>query len=569
MKAKTVCLLMAIFLVVCTANAQGTLVDDYFISTALGEERLVQVYLPEGYNDPGNTDHYPMVMFLHGDTAIPSWYTGVIALQLDSLISNELINPMIVAFPDGSTEIFSWLSFNGGSWYTNSELYGDFEDFIVQDVITHVDANYRTLATFNWRCIMGHSMGGFGSMKLAVTHPSLFKGVAAHAGLLDYGKWEETQVPLILAENGDPPYDWSPYVLSSTLITFLTFHEAGAFSPNSYNPPYRVDFPLDEYGALIDTVFDRWLEHNPAELVQGLQPGELEIYFDCGTADPYLLHVWNESFADTLDALGLDYTFLSHSGGHTVPERYPISFMWLDSVMHHGWQDFTVNLTYNSGSPVPAGGGYINFDVFLQNNETSTINFDLWIEIPPQVTPPSVPNRNLTFPDGFSITRPDMDWPIPASWPAGNYDMVWNIGVLSSLTVWATDSFPFEKSADDDGGGYALWEVEGDPLDQLFKDTEFGGGSTPALPGEFALYGAYPNPFNPTSTIRFDLPEATRVNLMVYDVSGRLVAEVVDGWRDAGYHEVTFDGMGLASGMYFYRIEAGEFNAVRKMILIK
>jgi len=59
------------------------------------------------------------------------------------------------------------------------------------------------------------------------------------------------------------------------------------------------------------------------------------------------------------------------------------------------------------------------------------------------------------------------------------------------------------------------------------------------------------------------------VNLSVYDVSGRLVAELVNSMRDAGVHEVTFDASNLASGIYLYRIEAGDFSAVRKMVLMK
>jgi hypothetical protein len=228
--------------------------------------------------------------------------------------------------------------------------------------------------------------------------------------------------------------------------------------------------------------------------------------------------------------------------------------------------DMTVELTYNSGSPVPANGGNINFDVFLQNNETTPANFDLWIEIPPQVTPPGVPNRSLTFPGGFSLTRPGMDWPIPASWPAGNYDMIWNVGNLSSLEVWATDSFPFTKSAISDGSGYVVWETDADPLDQLFDDLAQDGSVTAT---EFALLGCYPNPFNPSTTISYTLPESGKVLLSVYDVNGRLVNNLVNGYREAGAHEATFEATNLPSGIYIYRLTAGEYNATGKMVLTK
>jgi len=89
------------------------------------------------------------------------------------------------------------------------------------------------------------------------------------------------------------------------------------------------------------------------------------------------------------------------------------------------------------------------------------------------------------------------------------------------------------------------------------------------IPDRFALIPPYPNPFNPTTAIGFELPVPSKVKLNVYDVNSRIVAEVVDGYRSAGSHEVTFDGSGLASGVYLYRLEAGDFSATGKMVLLK
>ncbi len=89
------------------------------------------------------------------------------------------------------------------------------------------------------------------------------------------------------------------------------------------------------------------------------------------------------------------------------------------------------------------------------------------------------------------------------------------------------------------------------------------------LPTEFALYTAHPNPFNPTTTISYELPALSYVELTVYDVSGREVAQLVDGWREVGSHEVTFDASDLSSGVYMYRMTAGEFTASGKMVLTK
>jgi len=89
------------------------------------------------------------------------------------------------------------------------------------------------------------------------------------------------------------------------------------------------------------------------------------------------------------------------------------------------------------------------------------------------------------------------------------------------------------------------------------------------LPENYAMHGAYPNPFNPSTTIQFDLPTRSIVKMSVYDISGRLVATLVDGYRDAGYHQVTFDANGMASGMYLLKMQADDFNAVSKLLLIK
>ena len=89
------------------------------------------------------------------------------------------------------------------------------------------------------------------------------------------------------------------------------------------------------------------------------------------------------------------------------------------------------------------------------------------------------------------------------------------------------------------------------------------------LPTEFALRSNYPNPFNPSTIIEFDLPEARPVGLAVYDVVGRRVASLVDGVLAAGRHEVTWDAANLPTGVYFYRIAAGDFVQVKQMILLK
>ena len=89
------------------------------------------------------------------------------------------------------------------------------------------------------------------------------------------------------------------------------------------------------------------------------------------------------------------------------------------------------------------------------------------------------------------------------------------------------------------------------------------------IPDKFSLSQNYPNPFNPTTKIKFEIPNQSFVVLKVYDITGREVANLVSGIRSAGIYETEFDGSKLSSGTYFYRIQAGDFIQVKKMVLVK
>jgi hypothetical protein len=88
-------------------------------------------------------------------------------------------------------------------------------------------------------------------------------------------------------------------------------------------------------------------------------------------------------------------------------------------------------------------------------------------------------------------------------------------------------------------------------------------------PLSYHLDQNYPNPFNPSTTIRYDLPRSSMVRLSVYDILGREVSVLVNERRDAGVHEVKFDGLNYASGVYFYRLQAGDFVQTRKLLILR
>jgi hypothetical protein len=94
------------------------------------------------------------------------------------------------------------------------------------------------------------------------------------------------------------------------------------------------------------------------------------------------------------------------------------------------------------------------------------------------------------------------------------------------------------------------------------------------LPTAFALSPNHPNPFNPATEISFAVPRQGRVSLKIYDLAGRHVSTLIDGHKPAGYHSVMWngtddEGRGVASGAYYYRLQAQDYEQTRKMMLVK
>jgi hypothetical protein len=140
-----------------------------------------------------------------------------------------------------------------------------------------------------------------------------------------------------------------------------------------------------------------------------------------------------------------------------------------------------------------------------------------------------------------------------ATWTAVNDGF---IDTVTSLTVSATDLI-----AGTVGG--KVWRR---PLSQMITSLDH---VTTELPQEFLLFQNFPNPFNPSTAIRYELPKSSHVTLSVFDVLGRDVSVLVNEGEQPGVYSVRFDGSGLASGMYFYRLQAGDFVQTRRLLLLK
>ncbi|HTY10557.1 MAG TPA: glycosyl hydrolase family 18 protein [Bacteroidota bacterium] len=177
---------------------------------------------------------------------------------------------------------------------------------------------------------------------------------------------------------------------------------------------------------------------------------------------------------------------------------------------------------------------------------------------------------------------------------SGQWTYVWDSG---SEAPYYTSSRPDEFITLDDSAsiavkcqyvktqrlsGVMIWEISQDvigttqPLMDVIGDqmvpTEVAAGHAPQnIPGGFVLYDNFPNPFNPSTTIQFLLPAAAHVTIKVFDVLGREVATLLNEQRNAGTGSVHFEASthAVASGVYFYRIQAGSFVQTKKMILVQ
>jgi hypothetical protein len=228
--------------------------------------------------------------------------------------------------------------------------------------------------------------------------------------------------------------------------------------------------------------------------------------------------------------------------------------------------DLQIALTPQGGPIVIApGGGSFNYDVAVHNSLTQAASGEVWCDIllpGGTVYGPVLGPANVLLPADTTMLRARTQ-NIPGSAPAGDYEFRGYVGIYP-FVVWDEASFPFSKSGLDENGPYRDWLNSGEPFEEVGE-----ASSAAEIPTQFALDAAHPNPFNPATAISYQLAANSHVRLQVYDMAGRLVTTLVEGWRSAGYHEVIFDGAGLASGIYLYRLQAGDFTAAGKMLLIK
>jgi hypothetical protein len=112
-------------------------------------------------------------------------------------------------------------------------------------------------------------------------------------------------------------------------------------------------------------------------------------------------------------------------------------------------------------------------------------------------------------------------------------------------------------------------ENVGEDTVNIYVEPNTGIDDIVFMPGDYYLAQAYPNPFNPSTTIGYGLPQASHVKLDIYDILGNLVTTLIDEYQPAGIHQTVWNAGDLASGTYIYRIETGQFHKVGKAMLLK
>jgi S-formylglutathione hydrolase len=160
-----------------SALAQSTVIDVSIHSPGLEHNLLgdspdqkVSIYLPDAYAKQPE-QRFPVLFFLHGFSDPTPRHEAAVQMQeaMDKLIANRAAEPMIIVLPNGLNKYY-------GAFYANSAVNGNWEDYIVQELVAYVDSHYRTLPK---RAIAGHSMGGYGALTLAFRHPDVFGSVYA------------------------------------------------------------------------------------------------------------------------------------------------------------------------------------------------------------------------------------------------------------------------------------------------------------------------------------------------------------------------------------------------------
>ena len=287
-------------------------------------DRDVFVYVPPGYE---NSDRaYPTAYLLHayGTTAAELMnpptdkerWAPPLEDVLDPVFGRMGAPPMIVVIPDG------WSRWGCGQW-VDSPVTGNFEQYVLHDVIPHVDGTYRTLPSARSRGVFGFSSGGFGAM-----------------AVLSADSWLDMTHKFLLYKYLDSIWPEAPNgPVEGNEWSELVYDYAATYSPNPDNPPFYVDLPMAwPSGELLQEVWDRWLAFDPVVNVHDRLDNLRQlsgILLDAGSNDDYNLHWGHRLLSHYLTRAGIAHEHTENAGNHggRARERYQVALEWLSRVL--------------------------------------------------------------------------------------------------------------------------------------------------------------------------------------------------------------------------------------------
>ncbi|MEJ2081704.1 MAG: alpha/beta fold hydrolase [Acidobacteriota bacterium] len=278
-------------------------------------DRDVFVFLPPSYAVE-TSRRYPVVYALHGySIGAEQWTHEIHVPQTIEGAFAQGSKEMIVVLPDSKTV-------HNGSMYSSSVTTGDFERFIVHDVVNYIDAHYRTIPDRMSRGLVGHSMGGYGATRLGMKHPDVFGSVyimspccleartTARMRPEDEKALEAVKTPEDSAKLG--------FFLRAQLAS------AAAWSPDPKNPPLYLDLPVKD-GEVQPDILAKWAANAPLAFVDQYI-GNLKRYtaisMDVGDQDG--LRFGAQKLHEILDHYGIENSFEIYHGTHTsaVADRF-------------------------------------------------------------------------------------------------------------------------------------------------------------------------------------------------------------------------------------------------------
>lgn len=295
----------------------GAITSQALANNLLGDEatREYNVYLPPSYAT--GRESYPVVYLLHGYTERYWSYLDQVRKAQDTLIAAGEAREMIVVFVDAWNRL-------GGSWYLSSPTIGDYETYIVRELVAEIDSKYRTLPSRTSRGITGCSMGGYGATHLALKYPEVFSVAAAMSGAYD---WEhpgwEAEASLFTSE----PTSWDDWAELNFTLQVEIAAAAGA-APNPDKPPFYLDMPfelVDGKGQIVPEVYQTINALDPVHdldryLNQPIRLTGIMIYH--GGSD-YPADA--RAFDAKLSEAGVEHTYLEvEGGGHCTLDWAPI-----------------------------------------------------------------------------------------------------------------------------------------------------------------------------------------------------------------------------------------------------